>query len=130
MGYVVVPLISNLQIPYTNPDCSEYGNVRTRLIKYSSLVTLASANFNDPEGYYIAWDRCCRNDVISNIQNPDVLLRFSTQNSLPFLSTIKNLSIQLPNLKTYRATIFVSTDHLTLILVLLMQMETVWCIVW
>ncbi|NBA74210.1 T9SS type B sorting domain-containing protein [Emticicia sp. ODNR4P] len=70
MGYVVVPLISNLQIPYTNPDCSEYGNVRTRLIKYSSLVTLASANFNDPEGYYIAWDRCCRNDVISNIQNP------------------------------------------------------------
>jgi hypothetical protein len=114
-----------LQIPYTNPDCSEYGNVRTKLIKYSTLVTLLSVNFDDPEGYYIVWDRCCRNDVISNIINPGrTSSLFYTE--FPAISANNRSSlIQHQNSKTYQVTIFVSIDRLILILALQMQTVTV-----
>jgi hypothetical protein len=28
-------------------------------------------NFNDPGGYYIVWERCCRNNIITNIIQPE-----------------------------------------------------------
>lgn len=33
-------------------------------------VTLSKDFFNNTGGYYIQWERCCRNDIIKNIQNP------------------------------------------------------------
>ncbi len=34
---------------------------------YSNLVTIP----DNPNGYYIAWQRCCRNHIILNIEQPD-----------------------------------------------------------
>ncbi len=71
IGYVTLPLIANNLINYTNPACVQNNSVRTRLIQYSQLLNLNPDDFAEPEGYYIVWERCCRNNVISNIQNPD-----------------------------------------------------------
>lgn len=70
IGYATLPLVSNNLISYTNPACLQSNAVRTRLLQYSILVNLLPDDFNDDQGYYIAWERCCRNNIISNIQNP------------------------------------------------------------
>ena len=70
VGYATLPLISNNLISYTNPACVQSNAVRTRLLQYSVLVNLLPDDFSDAQGYYIAWERCCRNNIISNIQNP------------------------------------------------------------
>jgi hypothetical protein len=59
------------RVPYTQPSCSSGEVVTDRLI-YTTLVTLGPADFSDPEGYYISWQRCCRNYAITNIfsENP------------------------------------------------------------
>lgn len=68
LDYVSVPLVSNGLISYTNPACVQSNAVRTRLLQYSVLLNLST--LNDPQGYYVVWERCCRNGVISNIQVP------------------------------------------------------------
>lgn len=84
------------ELPYTNARC--VGSVvasRITLIRYTADITLSSANYNDPEGYYLAWEECCRNGNIINLQNPSrVGLAFyaeippiSTQNSSPAFKT-------------------------------------------
>ena len=70
MGFATLPLVSNNLISYTNPACTQSNAVRTRLLQYSILINLLPDDFNDAQGYYIAWERCCRNNIISNIQNP------------------------------------------------------------
>ncbi len=70
MGYANLPLVSNNLISYTNPACLQSNAVRTRLLQYSVFINLPPDDFSDAQGYYIAWERCCRNNIISNIQNP------------------------------------------------------------
>mgnify|MGYP000559491767 CR=1 FL=1 len=70
IGYATLPLVSNNLISYTNPACLQSNAVRTRLLQYSVLINLLPDDFSDDQGYYIAWERCCRNNIISNIQNP------------------------------------------------------------
>lgn len=40
--------------------CMQYGN-------YVKVMTLA----DNPHGYYIVWERCCRNSTVTNISLPD-----------------------------------------------------------
>ncbi|MBX2946431.1 MAG: gliding motility-associated C-terminal domain-containing protein [Cyclobacteriaceae bacterium] len=82
--------ISNVN--YTQPECSK-GEIVTSKIVYSSTVTLLPSVFNDPQGYYISWERCCRNYQIANIysENP----AFSNRNAgqtfyLEFPPVVKN----------------------------------------
>ncbi|MBX9850340.1 MAG: gliding motility-associated C-terminal domain-containing protein, partial [Cytophagaceae bacterium] len=35
-------------------------------------VVLDPAKYNNPNGYYIVWENCCRNGIIKNIVDPDV----------------------------------------------------------
>lgn len=66
MGTVLLPLINESNVPYTQPVCSNGEIVTTKLI-YTSVVTLAPEVYNDPQGYYVVWERCCRNYTITNI---------------------------------------------------------------
>lgn len=61
----VEPLVS-----YTQPSCS-HGEIITKKLTYSAIITLPDASFNDPQGYYVAWERCCRNYGITNIYSED-----------------------------------------------------------
>ncbi len=68
MGTITLPRTSEQLVSYTSPTCSR-GDLRTRLIRYSLDVTFPTT-YNDAGGYYMSWERCCRNAAITNIQNP------------------------------------------------------------
>ncbi len=68
MASVTMPRVSQELISYTNQSCA-VGDLRTRFIQYSVDVTFPT-DFNDTGGYYMVWERCCRNNVISNITDP------------------------------------------------------------
>jgi len=57
-------------VPYTNPECTD-DRLVTNKIEYETEVTLNPNLFSDPEGYYMVWERCCRNNIITNIVQPD-----------------------------------------------------------
>jgi len=61
---------SQARVEYFQPDCSN-GEIITDKIIYTNTLTLPDDVFNDPEGYYIAWERCCRNYTITNIISND-----------------------------------------------------------
>jgi CHU domain-containing protein len=58
------------RVEYFQPDCSN-GEIITDKIIYTNTITLSEDIFNDPDGYYIAWERCCRNYTITNIISND-----------------------------------------------------------
>ncbi|MCU0445651.1 MAG: hypothetical protein MUE85_12120 [Microscillaceae bacterium] len=54
---------------FSNPVCTS-GQVQTRVLRYSRLVSLNPNNYNQSTGYYVVWERCCRNHTINNINDP------------------------------------------------------------
>lgn len=66
MGSVVLGLSNESNVPYTQPECSNGEIITTKLI-YTSTLTLSPDQYNDPQGYFVVWERCCRNYTITNI---------------------------------------------------------------
>ena len=67
---IFLPFNSSTPVEYTNPDCA-IAELSTSRDVYTTVVDLDPAAFSDPEGYYMVWERCCRNAGIVNIINPD-----------------------------------------------------------
>lgn len=58
-------------ILYDNPDC-QISDIKTSKIVYAKEGGFQfNLDYNDPGGYYIVWDRCCRNETIVNIDLPE-----------------------------------------------------------
>lgn len=79
---VFLPLTEMTPVGYTQPECaSDEIQISTTRIVYTALVTLSSQHFSDPEGYYISWERCCRNYAITNMysDNPTTSGRYAGQ---------------------------------------------------
>ena len=66
---VVLPLVSNTFVNYTNPACA-VPTLSTRKLVYRKQISLSANGFDHPLGYYVAVERCCRNNNISNIIAP------------------------------------------------------------
>jgi hypothetical protein len=66
MGAVTLNQNNSSFVPYTQPNCA-IGDLVTRRIIYTVVINLPPELFGDPEGYYVAWERCCRNNFVSNI---------------------------------------------------------------
>jgi len=62
----VEPLVS-----YTQPSCS-HGEIITKKLTYTAVISLTDELFNDAQGYYVVWERCCRNYGITNIYSEDI----------------------------------------------------------
>lgn len=58
-------------IDYVGSACGTLGSpVKTRVLLYRVLHTFAPSTYNQATGYYIVWERCCRNDGITNLRFP------------------------------------------------------------
>lgn len=68
MRTITLSQIEDIFVPYSNSDCDD-GQLITSRILYSAEITLSESDYSDPEGYYISWERCCRNYTISNIRS-------------------------------------------------------------
>ncbi|MEZ4903128.1 MAG: gliding motility-associated C-terminal domain-containing protein [Spirosomataceae bacterium] len=84
------------ELPYTNARCIGHAEVsRITSVQYVAEISLTGSTYNDTEGYYLAWEECCRSGNIINIQNPSrVGLTFyaqvpplTIQNSTPIFTT-------------------------------------------
>ena len=62
--------VRQLPLVYANPACASNRGLVTSEIRYSALVQLDPARFNDPAGYYIVWEKCCRNQNVVNVRSP------------------------------------------------------------
>jgi hypothetical protein len=92
MMNVYLPFSSQTPVNYTQPACSD-GEVVTSRIVYTGVVTLTPQQFSDAQGYYLAWERCCRNYKITNIYSDDPLSggRYAGQTFyLEFPPVVKN----------------------------------------
>ncbi len=67
---IFLPTYTPTPVSYTQPECS-HGEIITTKLVYSTVVNLSPQLYNDPEGYYIVWERCCRNYTITHIFSQD-----------------------------------------------------------
>jgi gliding motility-associated-like protein len=65
-----LPYISSRTVSYQNQACASFRSLSTTEGTYRSSILLNPADFSDPDGYYIVWERCCRNDDVNNILLP------------------------------------------------------------
>ncbi len=66
---LTLPLISNTFLNYTVPACA-ISDLQTRALVYRNIIELPPGNYGGAQGYYVAVERCCRNEGISNIVAP------------------------------------------------------------
>jgi gliding motility-associated-like protein len=70
MMLVPMPLQENRAVVYANSSCATQQGLETSFLSYDAIVNLPPNLYNDPNGYYVVWERCCRNNVINNILSP------------------------------------------------------------
>lgn len=70
MESIVVKYGSTKTILYQNKACASSRSLTTSIGTYNGKIYLDPKKYNDADGYYIAWERCCRNDDINNIVSP------------------------------------------------------------
>lgn len=56
-------------VPYKNLAC-QTGSITTKILLYQTSKVLQPGIYNSTDGYYITWERCCRNNGVVNIVNP------------------------------------------------------------
>lgn len=69
---VLLPFSTQTAVNYTQPECS-HGEIVTSKLIYTSTVIFSEDTYSDPDGYYIVWERCCRNYTITNVISNDPL---------------------------------------------------------
>ncbi|WP_426491888.1 gliding motility-associated C-terminal domain-containing protein [Hymenobacter sp. 102] len=69
MMNVTLSQLNNTLVSYTSPACAT-SDLVTRRIVYTSTIALPPQTYANATGYYVAVERCCRNNTISNIINP------------------------------------------------------------
>ncbi|MCF8428785.1 MAG: hypothetical protein K9G64_01525, partial [Bacteroidia bacterium] len=66
--YFTLPYISSQKLQFINPKCGGSTIECTEEGFYTATVSFASLTYAG--GYYVSWERCCRNSIIDNINLP------------------------------------------------------------
>ncbi len=69
VDYFTLTKETQQNIPYLGDVC-QTGSLSTRIIVYSREIQLNPAVYTSSAGYFMVWERCCRNNVITNISSP------------------------------------------------------------
>ncbi|MBT1705294.1 gliding motility-associated C-terminal domain-containing protein [Chryseosolibacter indicus] len=65
---VILNFKDEVNVNYTQPNCS-VGGVRTSKLVYTITLEMTPEEFSDSKGYYIVWERCCRNYNVNKLLN-------------------------------------------------------------
>ncbi len=81
----ILVLMDVFDIETNNSTCQNNNSLKTNLNIFSKKINLSPAVYTDSQGYYIVWQRCCRNYTINNIKSPEksgavFYLEFPAQN--------------------------------------------------
>ncbi len=110
--------INNETLKFTGPNCANIITGCTHVATYTKNITLSSAIYLSNNGYYLSWQRCCRNNIITNIiqpQNAGMTLYAEIpnpkiiKNSTPYYSNSPNTLLCANNLFKYNMN-FVDDD--------------------
>ncbi|MGB0431496.1 MAG: hypothetical protein ACPGLV_13565, partial [Bacteroidia bacterium] len=82
------------KVQITRQECADPVDFCMYVAYYCDTFMFDEAIFNDPKGYYISWERCCRNAVVLNVRDPDEIGTafyaevppFSIKNSSPIFT--------------------------------------------
>ncbi|MEQ8927048.1 MAG: hypothetical protein RLO81_14610, partial [Fulvivirga sp.] len=69
LGSYQIPLASDIPIE-NNLSCND-NLLQYRVITYKRSITLEYQSFNDEQGFYLSWERCCRQYSLNNIFSED-----------------------------------------------------------
>ncbi|NBB31595.1 gliding motility-associated C-terminal domain-containing protein [Cellulophaga sp. BC115SP] len=61
--------VSETPFMYSNEFCATKNKMKIIEVQYESVQELNPTIYKDPDGYYVAHNRCCRNSNVSNIVN-------------------------------------------------------------
>ncbi len=86
-----VPLNDVRPVQYSNTQCIA-DSIKTLEIIYQTNENFLIQDFSTPDGYYISWERCCRNNIVTNIFSPGTTgmvfyLEFPSLRDFPFYSS-------------------------------------------
>jgi gliding motility-associated-like protein len=88
--------IFNDTLKFTGANCANTSTGCTHIGTYSKNIVLNANTYNSNNGYYLSWQRCCRNGIIANILNPgDASMTLYTE--IPNLKVLKNSSPRFTN---------------------------------
>jgi gliding motility-associated-like protein len=88
--------INDDTLKFTGDNCASIATGCTHVGTYRSNITLNENNYNSNNGYYMSYQRCCRNGIIENIVRPgDASLTLYAE--LPNLRTVKNSTPRYTN---------------------------------
>jgi len=105
MKSFLIPLVADTEfVNYEERECYTFANVSTAILRYRTSIMMSPDSFNHPQGYYLVWDRCCRNRTIINIFNPGKIGQLFyaevppvVKNNLPYINNTPRFS-RLPNI--------------------------------
>ena len=63
-------LIKDDTLVFTGFNCPAITTGCTHIGTLTAIINLPDAQYGSTGGYYFAWERCCRNGIINNIQRP------------------------------------------------------------
>ncbi len=68
--YLLLDYITKKKLDFVKPKCDGVTSECTNEGLYNKVVVMDPMDYNEPEGYYISWERCCRNGIITNLAVP------------------------------------------------------------
>lgn len=69
MNSIILRQVSKRPVVYQNPACAKANRLQTVEVRFETTFQFDS-RYADADGYYMVWERCCRNGSLINIKNP------------------------------------------------------------
>ena len=95
-----LPLQEAVPLTFNNTACAKTLKLNFTEARYYTTHQFNPATYADPGGYYMVWERCCRNDALSNAVGPaGVAMVFYLEfpamqvNSRPFINSSPDFGI-------------------------------------